>query len=70
MQTDKDFLQIWAEEFKKNTKKNRLLLDKFITAQILQAQNQLKKLPIEKLIKIFGIKNEELIQTLKNSKLG
>ncbi len=65
-----DFIRTWAEEFKKNPKKNRELLDKFITTQILQAQHQLKKLPTEKLIKLFDINNKEIIKMLENRAKG
>ncbi len=65
MAKETDFVQIWAEEFKKNPIKNRKLLDKFVTCQILQAQNQLKKLPLEKLVPLFNIKNEEIIKMLR-----
>jgi len=59
-----DFNKYWAKKFKENPKKYRPILNKFINAQILHAQKQLEKLPTEKLIKIFGIKNQELIQKL------
>lgn len=68
MRKNIDFIQIWAEEFKNNPKKSRKLLDKFVTAQILHAQEQLKKLPPEKLIKLFAIKNEEVIKIISTRK--
>lgn len=64
MEKEFDFIRIWAEEFKRNPKKYRKILDKFVTLQILQAQRQLKKLSPEKLIKLFDIKNEEIIKRL------
>jgi hypothetical protein len=64
MEKDFDFVTLWAEEFKKDPKKNRKLLEKFVTSQILYAQRQLKKLPPEKLIKIFNIKNKEIIKMI------
>lgn len=64
MRKNLDFIQIWAEEFKKNPQKNRKILNQFVTTQILHAQKQLKKLPIGKLIKLFDIKNEEIIDRL------
>ena len=67
MKENFDFIRIWAEEFKRNPKKKRKLLDQFVTAQILQAQRQLNKLSPEKLIKLFNIKNEELIEKLFTS---
>ncbi|NVM30319.1 MAG: hypothetical protein HWN65_15850 [Candidatus Helarchaeota archaeon] len=68
MRKNLDFIQIWAEEFKKNPQKNRKLLNQFVTAQILYAQKQLKKLPIEKLIKLFNINNEEIIEIISTRK--
>jgi hypothetical protein len=65
MNKEFDFIQFWAEEFKRNPIKNRKILDKFVTNQILLAQYQLKKLPPEKLIQIFNIKNETIIQHLQ-----
>ena len=65
MSQEFDFIQVWAEEFKRNSIKNRKILDKFVTNQILLAQYQLKKLSPEKLIKIFNIKNEKIIQRLQ-----
>ena len=64
MKKELDFIQIWAEEFKNNPQKNRKILNQFVTAQILHAQKQLKKLPIEKLIKLFNIKNKEVINSI------
>lgn len=65
MSKEFDFIQFWAEEFKRDPIKNRKILDKFVTNQILLAQYQLKKLPPEKLIQIFNIKNEMIIQRLQ-----
>ncbi len=44
--------------------------DRFLTAQISLAQAQLRKLPIEKLIQLFDIKNQNIIRMIierKNS---
>ncbi|MHA1264454.1 MAG: hypothetical protein ACTSRS_04385 [Candidatus Helarchaeota archaeon] len=59
-----EFIQIWAKEFKKNPDKNRKLLIKFVSEQISLAQDRLNKLPIEKLIKLFDIKNQKVIEML------
>lgn len=61
-----DFVKIWAEEFKKNPEKNRKILMKFVNSQIFMAQARLKRINPEKLIKIFNIKNEEIIKALYN----
>lgn len=59
-----NFIEFWAKEFKKNPKKNRAILNKFINSQISIAQKRLKKLKPEKLIKIFNIKNEKVIEMI------
>ena len=64
MNQDFDFVVFWANEFKRNPKKNRLVLIKFINSQIKISQKSLEKLEPAKLIKIFNIKNEKLIQKL------
>ncbi|MHA1130703.1 MAG: hypothetical protein ACTSQI_12175 [Candidatus Helarchaeota archaeon] len=64
MSEKSDFVRFWAEEFKRNSRKNRKLLKLFANSQILLAQKQLKKLPTEKTIKIFDIRNEEIIKQL------
>ena len=65
----------WLSEYpafikaiKNNPKKSRKLLDKFVTAQILYAQKQLKKLPPENLVKLFAIKNKEVIEIISTRK--
>ena len=62
-----DFNKFWAMEFKKNPEKNRKVLNKFIDSQIKMAQKRLNQLDPEKLIHIFNIKNEEVIQRLLNN---
>ncbi len=66
LEKDFNFNRFWAKKFKENPEKYRPLLNKFINAQILHAQKQLDKLSAEKLIKIFEIKNEVLIEELNN----
>ena len=61
-----EFNRLWAKKFKENPKKYRPLLNRFINAQILHAQKQLNKLSTEKLIKIFKIKNQVIIEQLNN----
>ncbi|MHA1649101.1 MAG: hypothetical protein ACTSYB_02815 [Candidatus Helarchaeota archaeon] len=65
-----DFIQLWAEYFKKNPESSRKCLNEFIAAQISLAQTRLIKLPIEKLIQLFDIKNQNIIRMIierKNS---
>ena len=64
MKDNFDFIEFWAKEFNKNPKKNRAILNKFINSQISIAQKRLKKLKPEKLIKIFNIKNEKVIEMI------
>ncbi|MHA1230434.1 MAG: hypothetical protein ACTSPQ_07290 [Candidatus Helarchaeota archaeon] len=61
-----DFIEFWANKFKKNPKKYLKSLNEFIDSQIEIANNRLEKLDVEKLIEIFDIKNLELINKLKN----
>lgn len=69
MTKDLDFVHFWANKFKEDPKKYRKTVYKFVDAQIALAQARLNKLPPEKIIKIFQIKNEQLISTLmENSK--
>ncbi|MHA1785440.1 MAG: hypothetical protein ACTSX4_01160 [Candidatus Helarchaeota archaeon] len=69
MKKELNFVQLWAEEFKRNKQKSKCLLDKFLDSQIQQAQLQLKKIGIDKLIKIFNIRNKRLIEKLSVSDL-
>jgi len=64
MKKEMDFVQFWAKKFKQNPEKSRKLLNSFINNQILRAQAQLKKLPPNKLIEIFKITNEKIIESL------
>ena len=63
-----DFVEFWAKEFKKNPKKYRPILNKFIDSQIFLAQKQLRKLEPDKLIEIFNIKNKKVIQMIERNK--
>ncbi len=63
-----DFVELWAKKFKENPEKYRPMLNEFINAQILHAQKQLRKLPTEKLIKLFNIKNTDLIKKLNEER--
>jgi hypothetical protein len=56
-----NFVEYWAKKIKENPDKFRPILNRFINAQILHAQRQLRKLPTEKLIELFQIKNLQLI---------
>lgn len=66
--TENDFIHIWAEAFVRDQKKNREILNRFVTAQILSAQERLKNLPLEKLIKLFDVKNQEIIKKISFKK--
>ena len=46
MKDDFDFIEFWAKEFKKNPKKNRAILNKFINAQISIAQKRYRNYEI------------------------
>jgi len=65
MKEDFDFVVFWAHEYKKNYKKNRSLLIKFINSQIKTSQKLINKLESSKIIRIFNIQNKKLIKKLK-----
>jgi len=59
-----DFVEFWAKEFKKAPERNRKVLNKFINSQISIAQARLKSLEPSKLIKLFNIKNQKIIDKI------
>ena len=57
----KDANQLWAEYVKSNSDWREQHTN-FINCQLVNANNQLKKLSKEKLIELFNIKNKQLLK--------